>query len=432
MNASSPWRCRPWSRLHDFSLVVFVAIVTLQGTYFRLRPADLVPELDWLVLARLSACLIGLAVGIALIPQGVKWGAGAKLLTCYSIATLLSAAGSPLPAIVAGYAVLLLGAGFLVIGMVYHASDSVQIAQIERVWYLTMTVLVLKDALTGMLFPEMQTDGEEILRLGMGVTHATTLSLSAGIVFWLSFRQGEQRHAVVCWLWRAFLVYVLIAAVSRVSIVAFLAGGMAFLFIRTRDRLLRWIIALSVSAAALFFLLSLSFELEWSKSIDGYLQRGQDLGEMATLTGRTFAWRHAFGKSFESPLTGHGYCVSRFTLGPLPDSGFQPAHCHNELLEVFFSCGILGFLPFLLMLTYSLKWFKGSSRRILADAPATAANAVIVMTMLLISSLFEARLGDHIEPVSLLFFLYLLTLDREGDFPGNNSLRGEAARSGVP
>jgi hypothetical protein len=99
------------------------------------------------------------------------------------------------------------------------------------VWFITIAFCVLNDALISFLRPDPEASGE-ILRLGMGISQANSLSLLAAIVFWLSFKQ-KGRNTVV-WLLRLLLLTIIIGAISRVSIFAFLSGGTVYFFLRAR------------------------------------------------------------------------------------------------------------------------------------------------------------------------------------------------------
>ena len=161
-------------------------------------------------------------------------------------------------------------------------------------------------------------------------------------------------------------------------------------------------------------MLSLSFNQSWANNIVDYLERGQDKTGLSTFTGRMDIWRNAANQSLESPIIGHGYGVSRLTMKSLPD--FQPLHCHNEVLEVFFTTGILGLIPFVTMFAYSLKWITCSSWLSRTYSTTFTLHAICVVTMFFVSSLFEARIGGKLLPTHVLFFFYLLILDREKHF----------------
>lgn len=401
-------------RLYKFAILILLSMIVLHGTYFRIRPSEAVPTLDWLVFARLLTCGIAFIVGITLIPKNVSWGFGGRILSLYVLATALSSFNSPYPILVCGYFVLLLGAGVLMIALVYRAQNIEQLEKIEKVWFITVSVLVIKDTITALVFPEMQPSWLEISRLGIGVTHANTLSLLAALIFWISFKQKRVNNFVFIWLFRSVLIFVIIKAISRVSIAAFLVGGLCYFLFKTKDRLNRWIKVFTVVGFLLsFFLLSLSIGLSWSKHVVDYLTRGQDKAGLSTLTGRTPIWQHIINKRLESPFVGHGYGVTRLTLGPIPNYDYQPSHSHNEILHVFFETGLIGLILFLVMLIYSLKWLKAFEKLQRTFSTDIAVHAICVLMMLLVTSFTEARLGGSLGPIHPIFFFYLLTLDRE-------------------
>jgi O-antigen ligase len=143
------------------------------------------------------------------------------------------------------------------------------------------------------------------------------------------------------------------------------------------------------------------------------MKRGQNIEEIKNLTKRTCIWPHVLKKSSESPITGHGYAVSRLTMGEVPEAGFQPYHCHSEVLEALLNMGLLGLVPLIIMLTYNLKWIKDFSRLQSTFSRTLALHAICVAVLLLVSLMFEAKLAGKLSPIQPLFLFYLLTLDRE-------------------
>jgi len=402
--------------LRKFAILVFISVLVFHGTYFRTRGIVEVPTLDWLVLARLLACAIGFIAGIILIAKNMPLGFGGKMLLLYAVVAGLSAVASPYPVTVVGYFILLLGASVLMTGLTYSARNLAELELIEKVWFFTVAVLIIKDTITSLIFPEMAPPGE-VARIGMGVTHANELSSLAAVVFWLSFSKKKTRHTVLLWLLRAVLIYVTIGARSRVSVAAFLLGGLFYLLFASRDYLKRWVtVSAGVGALSTFFVLNLCLNQGWANDIVGYARRGQARPGLTTFTGRTLIWQHAFKKSFESPIIGHGYGVSRLTMGQVPNAEWEVAHCHNELLEVFFNTGVLGLIPVLAMFTYSLGWIVNFSALRRAFSADIALHGVCVVVMLLFSCLFEPKLGVKVFPIQPLFFFYLLTLDRKKYF----------------
>jgi len=402
--------------LHNFAILVFIGVLVFHGTYFRIRAMTEVPTLDWLVLARLLVCAIGFISGVILIAKNMPLGFGAKMILLYAVAAGLSAAASPYPVTVVGYFILLLGACVLMTGLTYSARNLAELELIEKVWFFTVAALIIKDTITSLIFPEMAPPGE-VARIGMGVTHANELSSLAALAFWLSFSKKRTRHTVLLWLLRAVLVYVVIGARSRVSVAALLLGGVVYLLFASRDYLKRWVtVSAGVGALSTFFVLSLCLNQGWANDIVGYAKRGQARPGLTTFTGRTLIWQHAFGKSLESPIIGHGYGVSRLTMGQVPNVDWNVAHCHNELLEIFFNTGVLGLIPVLAMFTYSLGWIVNFSSLRSIFSTDLALHAICVVAIFLFSCLFEPRLGGRLIPIQPLFLFYLLTLDRKKYF----------------
>jgi len=406
---------------------VFVCILVLHGTYIRSRSAEDAPTADWLVFARLLVCAIGLTLGLIMISKVLPLGFGAKMLLFFGLATVVSAISCPYRTTVLGYSSLLVGASVLMIGLTYSARNIIELQKIEQVWFLTVAALVVKDAIVGLVTPQML-PGEEVARLGMSVTHPTELSLLAVLVFWLSFTRHPESYSVARWLLRIFLIFVIIAARTRISIMTFVLAGFVRLILLARDPLKRSIVVSATAGALLTFLiLNISFSQPWATGTIDYLRRGQTKASLTTLTSRTLIWNHVLPKTLETPIIGHGYGVSRLTMGRPRNAGFQPLHCHNAMLEVFFSTGFLGLFPFMLILVYSLKWIWDYARLRAAFSTDLALHAVCCVVILLGSSFSEAILGVRLSPIQPLFFLYLLALDRKVAL-GNVPVRSEGRR----
>jgi O-antigen ligase len=414
MNELQPfYNARNKTLLWNLSLLIFISILVFNGTFFRVRPIEELPTLDWLVLARLIACSLGFVIGVILIlKRHARFGFGSITLLLFLIATGFSAIDSPYPTIVIGYVILLLGASVLVFGLVQSAPDVKRLEQIELVWFFTVAICVIKDALTSIIFPEPGIGGE-VVRLGMSTTHANQISLLAGLVFWLSFRQTKAN--IFRWILRIVMLFIIIEAISRVSIVAFLFGGFIYCFLRSRDFSKKTIFIMACLSGIIFFLLVFSFNPRLGDKVILYAKRGQSNAELTHFTGRTDIWKQVMVQFPESPLIGHGYGITRFTLKP-SYWDYQPPHAHNEFLEALFSMGLLGLIPLVFMYIYNLKWIASFFRLREMFSPDLALHASAIVIMFLISTFFEARIAVRLLPFQPLFFFYLLMLDREKDF----------------
>lgn len=397
----------------SLALLVFIATLVFNGTFFRIRPAEELPEMDWLILARLITSALGFVIGAILILKShARLGFGSIVLLLFLIATGISAINSPYPTIVIGYGALLLGASILVLGLVYSAPDINRLEQFEKIWFVIVGICAIKDAITSFIFPDPAV-GEEITRLGMGTTHANQLGLLAGLVFWLSFKQTKANS--ILWLFRIAMLGIILGAISRVGILAFLVGGFTYFFFRAREVNTRLIFLLTCLSGIVFVLLIFSLNPHWGNKVVVYGKRGQSQIEFFAFTGRTDIWRQAIRQIPDAPITGHGYGITRFTLKPIARE-FQADHCHNEMLEALFSTGLLGLIALLLLYIYNLKWLLSFSRLKGIFSSDLVLHASTIVVMFLVSAIFEARISIKLLPFQLLFFFYLLILDREKQF----------------
>ncbi len=134
------------------------------------------------------------------------------------------------------------------------------------------------------------------------------------------------------WIWVSVALGVtMIRTLSKGTIVAFLFAGLYYLLrglkISHRGRL--WIAIASSSVLICFWGLAEAY-------LDVYTQSNN----LETLTGRTYIWSQALDFSLERPWIGHGFDSFRWTFPPF--NNFLPNHAHNELLQTFFTYGIVG------------------------------------------------------------------------------------------
>lgn len=407
--------------LGKLSIATWVGILILTGTYFRIHSVESAPEVDWLITAQVLTCLLGAFLGILLIRRYPYFGFGTKALLVYLIASLLSAVFSPYSKLVIGYWILLAGASLLTIGLVQQAQTQKALNQIENVWLLTISLLLLKDTATALLFPEMQ----EIhyvsgpFRLGMGITHANTMGFLVALAFWVSFKNDEVKHPLFLWLPRLLLLLIIGLSWSRVSMVCFVLGGVIRFWFQQRVQKeslnLRIAIPCFVMSAVVFAILALSFELPGATTAFNIFNRGQDIDTVASLTGRIEIWSYFFRKVFDEPISflfGHGYGVSRLVLNEGSGLDFYISHLHNSFIETLFSLGLLGVVTFLVLVIYSIKWLIRFHQLHQDFSPEFTLRAVSIVSMVLLNSFMESPLACKINPLVLLYFFYLVALDR--------------------
>jgi exopolysaccharide production protein ExoQ len=155
-------------------------------------------------------------------------------------------------------------------------------------------------------------------------------------VFFAQYLSRSERQ----WNFAAILLAItLLRTLSKTTIVAF-AVAEAFLLMRDRAISRRKLLAILVSSglvvAAFWRLIQAYFEV--------YTTTGN---EAETLTGRVGIWDYVYEQSLEKPWIGHGFHSFRNVVPAFGD--FEPWHAHNELLQLFYSYGIVGLLLFVVV-----------------------------------------------------------------------------------
>jgi len=409
-----------------FSFSLWVAILTLTGTYFRVREGRDIEALaiDWLVIAQVLVCVLGAAVAIPYLLRQKKWEFGIKALGMFIMIAIFSAFFNPYPIKVAGYWVLLAGASLLTMHLVYSAQTLNELKQIENAWLITITVLIFKDTIVGLFFaPDSIAGYNDLQRLGMGVTHANFLSFNAAIAFWLSFKNDEFRFPSLLWIPRAMFLLVILLARTRMSIFCLLLGAVIKLWytLGFHKSFSGWYLrlaGLSVFVFLLFgFVLGILMDIPFFTLTLDSINRGQSAAMIFSATGRTSIWLIAIDKIFESFLSfifGHGYGMSRFILNEgVITIDWYAYHAHNAYLEALLSMGFIGFCSFMGLVFYNLKWAINFNRLQAIYSFPFVLRAVIVVSMIMIYSITEAEMAVKIGPIFLIFIFYLIALDRK-------------------
>jgi O-antigen ligase len=180
--------------------------------------------------------------------------------------------------------------------------------------------------------------------------------------------------------------------------------------------------------------LALSLQWTWVTGPFDYLNRYQDLDEMMSLTGRSEIWLHALSRVVEGwiPLIlGHGYGVSRFVINEghqVPS--FFASHAHNALIEVVLTTGILGLIPFVTMVAYSGRWLTRFRELGERYSHHFVLRAICTTLIIWVSSLTESHLGMKIGPIAMIYFFYVVALDRRKDFELTDVVSSQGERTG--
>jgi exopolysaccharide production protein ExoQ len=170
------------------------------------------------------------------------------------------------------------------------------------------------------------------LRLGdEGFFNSNSIgNLCAVAIFFAQYlmrgKEGKWRFATL------FLAVTLLRSLSKTAIVAFLASE-GYLVIQDRSMSRKTKMFLTIALILLILVFWGLFEAYY----DFYTTYGN---QAETLTGRTAIWAYVLNAAFEQPWIGHGF-DSMWKVIP-PFGTFEARHAENELLQQFYSYGLVG------------------------------------------------------------------------------------------
>jgi O-antigen ligase len=425
-HASEPYRTSSSAvagrRLRHTGMVILVLILVVTGSYIRTRPLEESDTLDWLVLVQLGTCMAGGFVGALLISRHSSFGSGARRLIFYLLAAIASSAFSSYLYQVVGYWFLLAGTSLLCIGLVSSSPTETSLRNLEKLILVTLSLILVKDTILDAFF--LEPGDQDAFRLGERAANANSFGLMAAVAFCMSLGASAENTSrrFVLYAFRGLFGLVILLTRSRVALIALIFGCLIRLwFSRRQSPELRSYVLLAAMPCCIASLLVLG-AMSWTVELPGvtalvdFLNRGEDSAEVMSVTGRTEIWPYAIERISDgtaSVIFGHGYGVSKETLNENNwRASFIAYHSHNTFLELMLAMGVLGTLSFLLLISYSLKWFTRFFELCRSHSSEFTLRAIAVMTAILSSTMTESDLATKIGPVMIVFMFYLLALDR--------------------
>jgi O-antigen ligase len=160
-------------------------------------------------------------------------------------------------------------------------------------------------------------------------------------------------YKIPFWTYACTLLLIILATRTRTAMFSTLAAMTVLYTVRYKNNAGAWIIAASLMAGGLLFVVVAP---ELKQSVQSFVLRGQDASQFASLTGRTDLWKESLHMFTKRPLLGYGFVASRaLLLQVLAWAG----EAHNALVESLLDVGLVGatalFVPFVSGLIGSLK-----------------------------------------------------------------------------
>jgi O-antigen ligase len=407
-----------------FAMLVWVITMVINGSFIRPRSSASSHVVDWLIIFRLITAVVGSGLGLYLIAKRrLRLGTGSKLVFAYILIALFSSMFSEHIRQSIGYSALLAGAGLLTVGLVSCQTQIAGLSQLETVFYAVLSFCVFKDAWLAMFAPELRDALIEIsvpARLGTGLVPPNRLSIMAAIACWMSCKFRGGRGQLLLWILRIILVMVVLTTRSRVSLMTLMAGGMVWFWVKNSGSQRKGIAARCAATfvtVSLLLTLLLLFTCQYDPlmSLLDVVNRGEDVSETMSLTGRTDIWALVIQKLASDPLTaivGHGYGISILIMRDLASAlHFIPRHTHNTFFEFLLTMGMPGAILCISFFLYAFKWPRVYRESRAGEANSgLATNAMIVMVIIFLNSATETYIARQVNFVLMVLLLYTAIL----------------------
>ncbi|MEQ1867515.1 MAG: O-antigen ligase family protein, partial [Micropepsaceae bacterium] len=122
----------------------------------------------------------------------------------------------------------------------------------------------------------------------------------------------------------------------------------------------------------------------FAQSIETYLIRGDQLENIQTMSGRSVMWQAAWQAFLDRPVSGYGFGVGgrSLFLGPLAGFGAPISSLHSGFMELLVGVGLLGFVPWVMALVWTIRNAIVSGLRRARTQEAAIVLPLLVMTVM--------------------------------------------------
>ncbi len=200
-------------------------------------------------------------------------------------------------------------------------------------WVNIAIVWIALPIVPSLVYAAPEDIGEGHARLGGALIHPVHLSVLAGVAFFhaLLFFQGRKRF------FGCFITALTLAMTyARSEQIVFLIALFVYLMVLSRKFVLRMLGSLTIFTIA-------AGAIVFQEKILDYLERGQGLRNITTLSERTDVWKASFRAFWMRPYIGYGYIagVKEALRDQWNATNWVPPHSHSEFIQALVSGGIL-------------------------------------------------------------------------------------------
>ena len=201
------------------------------------------------------------------------------------------------------------------------------------VWTYIAIVWTALPIVPSLVYASPEDIGDGRARLGGVLIHPVHLSVLAGVAFFHSLLFFQGRKRIFCC---TITVLTLLMAYSRSEQIVFLMALFAYLMIFSRKFVLRMFGATAICTVA-------AAGIVFQEKVLDYLERGQGMRNVTTLSERTDVWDASFKAFWLRPYIGYGFIagVKHAIKDHWNATNWVPPQSHNEFIQALVSGGLL-------------------------------------------------------------------------------------------
>lgn len=333
-----------------------IGSIFIYDAQFRVR--DIADEsIDWQVILKILLWIGAMIVGAANLRRyAYQFTKGSSVWLLVFIAVAISSVVYSVDPLFSAVALF----GFIATIALVGAAASV-LSEQEIVSYLTWGLLAIcvVSMVSFVVLPGMRDHqtvsllGFQFERLG-GVHHTNNIGRAASIVLGLLAIKRIAYKERVSWF---ILVFTLVALAWTTSRTAMLGLGAAVFLVLTANRKgASFVLTVLVLTISIFVLANSRYSAD---AVLSTVSRSGSAEEIYTATGRLYVWNYALQRVAEAPWFGHGFGSTGEVMSAVRMQGtnFTTNHPHNLFLSVIIMTGLVGFVPFVMLIIGQLKSF---------------------------------------------------------------------------
>lgn len=142
--------------------------------------------------------------------------------------------------------------------------------------------------------------------------------------------------------------------------------------------------------------------------VTDYFERDEISDKYGAMTGRPYVWSKGLSYFLEKPIFGYGTHTLANEVHPYDGSKEQLTHFHNVFVQTLVSCGIVGFIPFVIIVALSvLRVLKALFAPVIRKGFPVLMMSAAMIVFLIVVNMADTTILYMMKHSGYVFFIYL-------------------------